>query len=172
MVVEVSTYDCWQPIREQHSLLLWWTVSIPLRSGSSLFSRMSLASVPSSIRSSLVITPMVLRPEHIQKRLYLNFCSCSESLCSYFVLFWVFVVVLCLSVVALSLAVVVLCLCSCFVSLCRCFSLCSCFESLCSCFESLYSCFMSLCSCFESLCSCFESLCSCVVSPWSVPGAQ
>lgn len=34
----------------------------PLLSGSSLFSRMSLASVPSSIRSSLVITPMVLKP--------------------------------------------------------------------------------------------------------------
>lgn len=36
--------------------------SSPLRRGSSLFSRMSLASVPSSIRSSLVITPMVLIP--------------------------------------------------------------------------------------------------------------
>src|SRR4029434_10842445 len=36
----------------------------PLRSGRSLFSRISRASVPSSIRSSLVITPMVLRPTH------------------------------------------------------------------------------------------------------------
>lgn len=34
----------------------------PLLSGSSLFSRISFASVPSSIRSSLVITPMVLKP--------------------------------------------------------------------------------------------------------------
>lgn len=37
-------------------------VRSPLLSGSSLFSRISLASVPSSIRSSLVITPMVLIP--------------------------------------------------------------------------------------------------------------
>lgn len=36
--------------------------TLPLRSGSSLFSRTSLASVPSSMRSSLVMTPMVLRP--------------------------------------------------------------------------------------------------------------
>lgn len=36
--------------------------TLPLRRGSSLFSRTSLASVPSSIRSSLVMTPMVLRP--------------------------------------------------------------------------------------------------------------
>lgn len=36
----------------------------PRRSGSSLFSKMSRASVPSSIRSSLVITPMVRSPEH------------------------------------------------------------------------------------------------------------
>ena len=36
--------------------------TLPLRRGSSLFSRMSLASVPSSMRSSLVMTPMVLRP--------------------------------------------------------------------------------------------------------------
>lgn len=35
----------------------------PRRSGSSLFSKMSFASVPSSIRSSLVITPMVRTPE-------------------------------------------------------------------------------------------------------------
>lgn len=34
----------------------------PLLSGSNLFSRISFASVPSSIRSNLVITPMVLRP--------------------------------------------------------------------------------------------------------------
>lgn len=34
----------------------------PLRRGSSLFSKTSRASVPSSIRSSLVITPIVLRP--------------------------------------------------------------------------------------------------------------
>lgn len=34
----------------------------PLRSGSSLFSSTSRASVPSSIKSSLVITPIVLRP--------------------------------------------------------------------------------------------------------------
>lgn len=64
--------DTWQPIREQGSLLLWFNASLPLRSGSNLFSRMSLASVPSSIRSSLVITPMVLRPEHTFKMLYLN----------------------------------------------------------------------------------------------------
>lgn len=38
-------------------------VDSPLRSGSSLFSRMSRASVPSSIRSSLVITPIVRRPK-------------------------------------------------------------------------------------------------------------
>lgn len=38
-----------------------WTFS-PLRRGSSLFSRISLASVPSSIKSNFVITPMVLRP--------------------------------------------------------------------------------------------------------------
>lgn len=37
-------------------------VHSPLLSGSSLFSRISFASVPSSIRSSLVITPMVLEP--------------------------------------------------------------------------------------------------------------
>lgn len=37
--------------------------SIPLRKGSTLFSRTSLASVPSSIKSSLVMTPMVLWPE-------------------------------------------------------------------------------------------------------------
>lgn len=39
----------------------------PLLKGSSLFSRMSLASVPSSIRSSLVMTPMVRRPERAQR---------------------------------------------------------------------------------------------------------
>lgn len=61
------TIDDWpadglkQPIREQDSVVLMCV--IPLRSGNNLFSRMSLASVPSSIKSSLVITPMVLRPE-------------------------------------------------------------------------------------------------------------
>lgn len=39
-----------------------WFV-IPLRKGSSLFSSTSLASVPSSIRSSLVMTPIVRKPE-------------------------------------------------------------------------------------------------------------
>lgn len=38
------------------------SVCSPLLRGSSLFSRISLASVPSSIRSNLVITPMVLKP--------------------------------------------------------------------------------------------------------------
>lgn len=41
--------------------------SPPLLKGSSLFSRTSLASVPSSIRSSFVMTPMVRRPERAQK---------------------------------------------------------------------------------------------------------
>lgn len=40
---------------------LWFV--IPLRKGSSLFSSTSLASVPSSIRSSLVMTPIVRKPE-------------------------------------------------------------------------------------------------------------
>lgn len=39
----------------------------PLLKGRSLFSRTSLASVPSSIRSSLVMTPMVRRPERAQR---------------------------------------------------------------------------------------------------------
>lgn len=39
-----------------------YMTNAPLRSGSSLFSRTSRASVPSSIKSSLVITPIVLRP--------------------------------------------------------------------------------------------------------------
>lgn len=39
----------------------------PRRSGSSLFSKMSLASVPSSIRSSFVITPMVRKPERMME---------------------------------------------------------------------------------------------------------
>ncbi len=74
-MLKMSTYnieliDTWQPIREQDSLLLWCNVLLPLRSGSSLFSRMSLASVPSSIRSSLVITPMVLRPEHTHSQCF------------------------------------------------------------------------------------------------------
>lgn len=43
-------------------VLVWVCFLSPLLSGSSLFSRMSFASVPSSIRSSLVITPMVLIP--------------------------------------------------------------------------------------------------------------
>lgn len=41
----------------------WFGHSVPLRKGSTLFSRTSLASVPSSIKSSLVMTPMVLWPE-------------------------------------------------------------------------------------------------------------
>ena len=40
-----------------------WFIIIPLRKGSSLFSSTSLASVPSSIRSSLVMTPIVRKPE-------------------------------------------------------------------------------------------------------------
>lgn len=49
--------------------------STPLRSGKSLFSKMSFASVPSSIRSSFVMTPMVRTPkqvtdfQHIKKSL-------------------------------------------------------------------------------------------------------
>lgn len=58
----------------------------PLRSGSSLFSRTSRASVPSSIRSSLVITPMVLRPtagprtehvRHLYGTVVYTSCHCS-----------------------------------------------------------------------------------------------
>jgi hypothetical protein len=40
--------------------------AVPLLKGSNLFSKTSLASVPSSIRSSLVMTPMVRRPERAQ----------------------------------------------------------------------------------------------------------
>lgn len=50
----------------------------PLLSGSSLFSKMSLASVPSSIRSSLVITPMVLKPDPVTQiyQQYFIMCIC------------------------------------------------------------------------------------------------
>lgn len=45
-----------------------WRLLVPLRRGSSLFSSTSLASVPSSIRSSLVITPIVRKPEPATKK--------------------------------------------------------------------------------------------------------
>lgn len=45
----------------------WGGVRVPLRRGSSLFSSTSRASVPSSIRSSLVITPIVRKPGAAKK---------------------------------------------------------------------------------------------------------
>lgn len=44
----------------------------PLLNGSSLFSRISLASVPSSMRSSFVMTPMVRRPAHIYEEQHVS----------------------------------------------------------------------------------------------------
>ena len=41
---------------------------LPLLNGSSLFSRISLASVPSSIKSNFVMTPMVRRPDDPKKK--------------------------------------------------------------------------------------------------------
>lgn len=57
--------------------------NIPLRRGSNLFSSTSRASVPSSIRSSLVMTPMVRWPTEKKPQTYLI----SKCLMDYFPLF-------------------------------------------------------------------------------------
>lgn len=63
-LANVSVRACVQLPRDHKGGTVSWRkrVHSPLLSGSSLFSRISFASVPSSIRSSLVITPMVLEP--------------------------------------------------------------------------------------------------------------
>ena len=82
--------------------------TLPLRSGSSLFSRTSRASVPSSIRSSLVMTPMVLRPtsqtnptlHNLHKtnkfQRYISQCYCKELI--FLVLFLSLSILLCLPI--------------------------------------------------------------------------
>lgn len=57
--VRMCTTSPWPQGGERRA---WECGRSPLLSGRSLFSRISLASVPSSIRSNLVITPMVLKP--------------------------------------------------------------------------------------------------------------
>ena len=49
--------------KERLSMSNFYCSSVPLLNGRTLFSRISRASVPSSIRSNFVITPIVLTPD-------------------------------------------------------------------------------------------------------------